>query len=117
VVSQNRGSGGLAVTRGEVWLAGLNPFIGSEIQKTRPCLIVSPPEMNNRLPTIIAAPMMTGGRPAPSRIPVRFQGRSGLILLEQVRALDRRRLIRRLGTIGRDTLSRTLATLREMFEE
>ena len=117
MVSQNRGSSGLAITRGEVWLAALDPTIGSEIQKIRPCLIVSPPEMNDRLPTIIAAPMTTGSRPAPSRIVVRFQGRSGLILLEQIRALDKRRLIRRLGTIGRDTLSRTLATLREMFEE
>jgi mRNA interferase MazF len=117
VVSQNRGSSGLTLKRGEVWLAALDPTIGSEIQKTRPCLIVSPPEMNDRLPTIIAAPMTTGSRPAPSRILVRFQGRSGLILLEQIRALDKRRLIRRLGTIGRDTLSRTLATLREMFEE
>jgi mRNA interferase MazF len=117
VVTQNRGSSGLAITRGEVWLAALDPTIGSEIQKTRPCLIVSPPEMHGRLPTIIAAPMTTGSRSAPSRIPVRFQGRSGLILLEQIRAVDKRRLIRRLGTIGRDTLSATLATLREMFEE
>ena len=117
MVSPNRGGGGLAITRGQVWLAALDPTIGSEIQKTRPCLIVSPPEMNDRLPTIIAAPMTTGSRPAPSRILVRFQGRSGLILLEQVRALDKRRLIRRLGTIGRHTLGRTLATLREMFEE
>jgi mRNA interferase MazF len=116
VVSRNRGSG-LGITCGEVWLAALDPTIGSEIQKTRPCLIVSPPEMNDRLPTIIAAPMTTGSRPAPSRIPVRFHGRSGLILPEQTRALDKRRLIRRLGTISRNTQSRTLATLREMFEE
>ena len=100
-----------------MWLAALDPTIGSEIQKTRTCLVVSPPEMNDRMPTIIAAPMTTGSRPAPSRILASFQGRPGLILLEQVRALDKRRLIRRLGTIGRDTLSRTLATLREMFEE
>jgi mRNA interferase MazF len=116
-VRQSRGSSGRTITRGEVWLATLDPTIGSEIQKTRPCLVVSPPEMNDRMPTIIAAPMTTGSRPAPSRILVRFQGRPGLILLEQVRALDKRRLIRRLGTIGRDTLSRTLTTLREMFEE
>ena len=116
-MSQNRGSRGLGITRGEVWLAALDPTIGSEIQKARPCLIVSPPEMNDRLPTIIAAPMTTGSRPAPSHIPVRFQARSGLILLEQIRALDKRRLIRRLGTVDRDRLSATLATLREMFEE
>ena len=117
MVSQNRGSSGLAITRGEVWLAVLDPTIGSEIQKTRPCLIVSPPEMNERLPIIIAAPLTTRSRPAPSRIAVRFQRRSGFILLEQIRALDKRRLIRRLGIVGRGTLSATLATLREIFEE
>jgi len=73
--------------------------------------------MNDRMPTIFAAPMTTGSRPAPSRILIHFQGRPGLILLEQVRALDNRRLIRRLGTIRRDTLSCTLTTLREIFEE
>jgi mRNA interferase MazF len=117
VVSPNRGSTGRAIARGEVWLAALDPTIGSEIQKTRPCLIVSPPEMNDRLSTIIAVPMTTGGRPAPSHIRVRFRGRSGLVLLEQIRALDRRRLIRRLGIVGRGTLSATLATLREIFED
>ena len=116
MVSQNPGRA-LAIRRGEVWLAALDPTIGSEIQKTRPCLIVSPPEMNDRLPVIVAAPLTTRSRPAPSRIPIRFQGRSGLILLEQIRALDKRRLIRRVGIIGRGTLSATLATLREMFEE
>jgi mRNA-degrading endonuclease toxin of MazEF toxin-antitoxin module len=75
-VSQNHG-GGLVITRGEVWLVAQDPTIGSEIPKIRPCLIVSPLEMNDRLSTIIAAPMTTGSRPAPSRIPVRFQGRSG----------------------------------------
>lgn len=117
MVSQNRGSSGLAITRGQVWLAALDPTIGSEIQKTRPCLIVSPPEMNNRLPTIIAAPMTTGSRPAPSRIPVRFQGRSGLIVLDQIRTIARQRLVRRLGTVGVETLRTTLAVLREMFDE
>ena len=117
MVSQNRGSSVLSITRGEVWLAALEPTIGSETQKTRPCLIVSPPEMNDHLPTVIAAPMTTGNRPAPSRIPVRFQGRSGLILLEQIRALDKRRLVRRLDTISRETLSCALATLQEMFVE
>jgi mRNA-degrading endonuclease toxin of MazEF toxin-antitoxin module len=71
VVSHNRGSSGLAITRGEVWLAALDPTTGSEIQKARPCLIASPPEMNQRLPTIIAVPMTTGRRPVPSRIHVR----------------------------------------------
>jgi mRNA interferase MazF len=103
--------------RGDVWLAALDPTIGSEIRKTRPCLVVSPPEMNARLLTIMAAPMTTGSRPAPSRIPVVFQGRAGLILLDQLRAIDRLRLVRRLGAVPREALSRTLATLREIFEE
>jgi mRNA interferase MazF len=103
--------------RGDVWLATLDPTIGSEIHKTRPCLIVSPSEMNERLHTILAARMTTGSRPAPSPIPVVFQGRSGLILLDQLRALDKARLIRRLGAVDADTLAAALATLREIFEE
>ena len=102
--------------RGDVWLAALDPTIGSEIQKTRPCLIVSPVEMNERLRTIMAAPMTTGSRPAPSRIPVIFQGRAGHILLDQLRAIDRLRLVRRLGAVPRESLTRTLVTLREIFE-
>ncbi len=115
----NRGSADrrVAVVRGDVWLAALDPTVGSEIQKTRPCLIVSPPEMNERLHTVLAAPLTTGSRPAPCRIAVVFQGRDGLVLLDQLRALDKRRLIRRLGTVPPQTLRLTLAVLREMFEE
>ena len=105
------------ISRGQVWLAALDPTIGSEIQKTRPCLVVSPAEMNDHLRTSLVAPLTTGGRAAPYRIPVTFQGRAGLILLDQLRTLDRMRLIRRMGVITRDTLSRTLAMLREMFEK
>jgi mRNA interferase MazF len=105
------------ISRGQVWLAALDPTIGSEIQKTRPCLVVSPAEMNDYLRTSLVAPLTTGGRAAPYRIPVTFQGRAGLILLDQLRTLDRMRLVRRMGVITRDTLSRTLATLREIFEE
>jgi len=117
MVRQIRPAGRLQVTRGEVWLAELDPTVGSEIQKTRPCVVLSPPEMNERLRTIIAAPMTTGSRPAPSRIPIYFQESAGFILLEQIRTLDKRRLIRRLGNINGATLSNTLATLREIFEE
>jgi mRNA interferase MazF len=103
--------------RGEVWLVALDPAIGSEIQKTRPCLVLSPPEMNDRLHTLTAAPMTTSSRPAPYRIAVAFEGKAGLILLDQIRTLDKRRLIRRLGAVSRETLSVTLARLRETFEE
>jgi mRNA interferase MazF len=117
MVRQHRPVGGPHPVRGEVWLAELDPTVGSEIQKTRPCVVLSPPEMNERLRTIIAAPMTTGSRPAPTRIPITFQDRSGFILLEQIRALDKRRLVRRLGTVTPRILSLTLAALRETFEE
>lgn len=105
------------VIRGEVWLAALDPTIGSEIQKTRPCAIISPPEMHDYLRTVTVAPMTTGSHPAPYRIPLRFRRRNGLILLDQLRTLDRLRLVRRLGAFDAKTLSLTLAALREMFEE
>jgi mRNA interferase MazF len=106
-----------SVSRGEVWLAALDPTVGSEIQKTRPCLIVSPAEMHDYLRTVTVAPMTIGSRPAPYRIAVTFQGKHGLILLEKLRTLDKQRLVRRLGTIAASTLSLTLAALRETFDE
>jgi mRNA interferase MazF len=106
-----------AVKRGEIWLAALDPTIGSEIQKTRPCVIVSPPEMHDFLRTITVAPMTTGSRAAPYRIPLRFDSKEGLILLDQLRTLDKQRLVRRLGAVSGGTIRATLAALREMFEE
>jgi mRNA interferase MazF len=106
-----------AVARGEVWLAALDPTVGSEIQKTRPCVIVSPPDMHDFLRTVTVAPMTTGSHPAPYRIPLRFQRKGGLILLDQLRTLDKRRLVRRLGAVDAKVLGLTLAALREMFEE
>lgn len=105
------------VTRGEVWLAALDPTVGGEIRKTRPGVIISPPEMHDYLRTVLVAPMTTGGRPAPFRIPVRFQGKTGLILLDQIRALDKQRLARRLGAVGSRTLEATLARLRDVFAD
>jgi mRNA interferase MazF len=105
------------VVRGEVWLVALDPTIGSEIQKTRPCVIVSPPEMHDYLRTVMVAPMTTGSRPAPFRIPVSFQKKNGLILLDQVRTLDKQRLVRRLGAVEAKTLRATLACLRDVYAE
>jgi mRNA interferase MazF len=105
------------VSRGEIWLAMLDPTIGSEIRKTRPCVIVSPPEMHDFLRTVTVAPMTTGSHEAPYRVPLRFRGKDGLILLDQMRALDKQRLVRRLGAVTGNTLRLTLATLREIFEE
>ena len=105
------------VARGAVWLAALDPAIGSEIQKTRPCVIISPAEMHDFLRTVTVAPMTPGSHPAPYRIAVRFQDKQGLILLDQLRTLDKQRLVRRLGTLSNRTVRLTLAALREMFEE
>ena len=103
--------------RGEVWLAALDPTQGSEIQKTRPCVIISPAEMNDHLRTVVVAPMTTGARPAPFRIPLRFQGKDGLVLLDQIRTLDKSRLLRRLGAMNGTTLTSALSALRELFDE
>jgi mRNA interferase MazF len=105
------------VNRGEIWLAALDPTQGSEIQKTRPCLVISPAELHDYLRTVTVAPMTTGSRPAPFRVPVMFEGKQGLILLDQIRTLDKTRLIRRLGSAPPPVLRATLVGLRELFEE
>ncbi len=103
--------------RGEIWLVNLDPIIGSEIRKARPCVVVSPPEMHDHLRTAIVAPMTTGGRPAPFRIAVRHAGKQGLILLDQIRAIDKIRLVKRAGAIAPQTLSAALAALGEVFAD
>ena len=100
---------------GDIWLAQLDPTVGSKIQKTRPCVVVSPDEMNAHLRTVIVAPMTTGSRPARFRIPLTFQGKQGLVLLDQVRTLDGVRLVKRLGALRAPTLAATLQTLQAMF--
>ena len=104
-----------AVITGEVWLANLDPTVGSEIQKTRPCVVISPPEMHDYLRTVIVAPMTTGSQPAAFRIDLTFQGKSGLVLLDQVRTLDKLRLVTRLGTVHPATLQKLLMTLQAVF--
>jgi len=99
----------------EVWLVSLDPNRGREIKKTRPCLIVSPDEMNHHLHTAIVAPMTTTVRPYPTRVSVTFQGKSGQVALDQIRAVDRERLARRLGKVSTSTAGRVSATLLEMF--
>jgi mRNA interferase MazF len=105
------------VNRGEVWVARLDPTEGREIRKTRPCVIVSPPEIHDYLDVVIVVPMTTGSRAARYRLPVAFTGKQGFILAEQIRVLDKTRLLKRLGAIDQRTLSLTLATLQEMFAE
>src|SRR5437016_8544639 len=89
--------------RDEIWLVSLDPTHGAEIQKTRPCLVVSPDEMNRCLQTVIIVPMTTTIRPYPTRVPVRFQGKSGQAALDQLRAVDKRRMVRKLGTVSPGT--------------
>lgn len=99
----------------EVWLVTLDPAQGSEIQKTRPCLVVSPDEMNEHLWTVIIAPMTTVARPYPTRVGLRFQGKQGQVALDQLRAVDRQRLVRMLGRVSAKTAQDISAILLEMF--
>lgn len=105
------------MVRGEVHLVRLDPTLGSEIQKTRPCVIVSPDELNAHLRTVIVAPMTTAGRSYPWRIRCRLQNRSGYVVLDQLRTVDRERLVRRLGALPPETVTQLLGGLQEMFAE
>jgi mRNA interferase MazF len=101
--------------RGDVYLIELDPTRGSEIQKTRPCLIVSPDELNQHLRTVIVAPMTTGGQAYPWRVRCRFRDRAGFVAMDQLRTVDSERLIRRLGRISPGTLTTVLSIAQEMF--
>jgi mRNA interferase MazF len=101
--------------RDEVWLVSLDPVQGAEIQKTRPCLVISPNEMNRYLETVVVAPMTTVVRHYPTRVPLRFQGKAGQVALDQLRALDRTRLLKRIGTVSSSTAQSVSNTLIEMF--
>lgn len=107
----------VVMVRGEVHLVRLDPALGSEIQKTRPCVIVSPDELNAHLRTVIVAPMTTSGRAYPWRIRCRFQNRSGFVVLDQLGTVDRERLVKRLGVLTAPTLTEVLGGLHEMFAE
>ena len=101
--------------RDEVWLVVLDPTQGAEIQKTRPCLVISPDELNQHLRAVIISPMTTVTRPYPTRVAVRFQGKRGQVALDQLRAVDRQRLVRMLGKVSAKTAKDVSATLLEMF--
>jgi mRNA interferase MazF len=103
--------------RGEVHLVRLDPTLGREIKKTRPCVVISPDELNQHLRTVVVAPMTRGGHEYPWRVGCRFQRRSGFVALDQIRTVDQERLIKRLGELGSDTLTEVLQGLQEMFAE
>ena len=106
-----------AVHRGDIFLVNLDPTRGGEIQKTRPCVVVSPDELNAYLRTFIIAPLTPEGHPYPFRVPCRFEGQAGHVVIDQIRTVDRERLVRRLGKLSSSTLSRVLAILQEMFAQ
>lgn len=103
------------VKRGEIWLVNLDPTLGSEIKKSRPCVVVSPAELHDHLRTVIVAPMTSKGHPAPFRIAATHGGQKGLILLDQIRAVDKLRLVRKLGSLAPKRLTATLVTMQELF--
>jgi mRNA interferase MazF len=107
----------MVISRFEVHLVNLDPTIGHEIKKTRPCVVISPDEMNHHIRTVIVAPMTTTGRSYPTRIPCRFQGKSGQIVLDQLRTVDSVRLVKKLGRISRKTALEVLVVLQEMFAQ
>ncbi len=107
----------LVPARGEVHLVRLDPTFGSEIRKTRPCLVVAPDELNQHLRTTIVAPMTTSGRAYPWRIPCRFHNRAGFVALDQLRTVDIERLVKRLGRLASPTLREVLLALQEMFAD
>ena len=103
------------VSRGDIFLISLNPTRGSEIRKTRPCVVVSPDELNAHLRTFIVAPLTTGGHPYPFRARCKFENKDGHVVADQLRAVDRDRLVKRLGTLPETTLSELLRVLQAMF--
>lgn len=108
---------GVVARRFDIYLVNLDPTLGHEIRKTRPCVVVSPDEMNRHVQTVIVAPMTTQGQPSVSRLACTFQGKRGHIVLDQIRAIDRLRLVKRLGKLTGTSAEGVLAVLSEMFAE
>lgn len=107
----------MVVKRFDVFLVNLDPAVGSEIQKTRPCLVISPDEMNRHIATVIVAPMTMKGQSYPTRIACQFQGKDGQIVLDQIRTVDKTRLFKHLGQINSEAQQAVLTTLAEIFAE
>jgi mRNA interferase MazF len=105
----------MVVQRFDVFLINLDPTLGSEIKKTRPCLVISPDEINRHIRTVIAAPMTTAGKDYPTRVPCKFQGKKGRIVLDQIRTIDKSRLIKKLGVIDQHTQVEVISTLQQLF--
>ena len=106
---------GMVIKRFNVYLVNLDPTIGSEIRKARPCLVISPDEMNRHIATVIVAPMTTKGRDYPTRVQCTFKGKDGQVVLDQIRTVDKSRLFQKLGRIGKQTQEEVLSILAEIF--
>ena len=107
----------MEVKRFEVYLINLDPTVGHEIKKSRPCLVISPDEMNRYISTVIVAPMTTKGRNYPTRVPCTFQGKEGQVVIDQLRTVDKIRLAKRLGKIDSETQANVFLVLAELFSE
>jgi mRNA interferase MazF len=105
----------MVVNRFDVYLINLDPTVGSEIQKTRPCLIVSPDEMNRHVRTVIVAPMTTAGKDYPTRVSCQFKKKRGQIVLDQIRTIDKTRLVKKLGSINPETQLEVISVLQRLF--
>ena len=105
----------MVINRFDVYLINLDPTEGSEIKKTRPCLIISPNEMNRHIRTVIIAPMTTAGKDYPTRVPCTFKKKMGQIVLDQIRTIDKKRLIKKLGMIDPGTQSEVISVLQRLF--
>lgn len=107
----------MVISRFDIFLVSLNPTLGHEIRKTRPCVVISPDEMNRHIGTVIIAPMTTHGHEYPSRVPVSFRRKRGYVVLDQIRTVDKARLIKRLGMLSSVTAQHVLVVLQEMFTD
>jgi mRNA interferase MazF len=105
----------MVVKRFEVFLVNLDPTVGSEIKKTRPCLVISPDQMNLYINTVIVAPMTTKGKPYPTRVGCKFQGKQGMVILDQIRTVDKIRLVQKVGRLDTKTQAEVLRVLGELF--
>ncbi len=106
----------MVVNRFDICIVSLDPTRGSEIKKTRPCVIISPDEMNHNINTVIVAPMTSSSKKYPTRVPIEFQGKKGQIILDQIRTIDKSRLIKKIGRVKKGTYEKVSSTLQEMFE-
>jgi mRNA interferase MazF len=105
----------MSVKQYEIFLVCLDPAIGHEIKKTRPCVIVSPDEMNDNIATVIIAPITSQSHPYPTRVPLKFQGKEGWVVLDQIRTVDRKRLIKKIGKLDTDVLRKVKSVFKEML--